>query len=287
MTKSDTNNRAGRSGSNLTIIPGLGLADLASSGLPDSLAGKVSTELEVSAERMHQGLLAAAVAVGLEVFDELLQAEVTQVAGPKGRHNLDRRAVRHGTEAAKVPMGGRLVGVAKPRVRAVDGSGEIGLETWAALADRELLAEHTLVSMLAGVSTRSYETVQEPMGSVVAERSSSTSRSAVSRRARQRIRELTARALIAAPTDAVIARLNRFLAGWAGYFRHGNSARSFDKLQAHAKLRVAIFLGIKHQRGRWWGQRVVYSNPTELGIYRLVGTVKAPRWASPGIVEGF
>ena len=96
-------------------------------------------------------------------------------------------------------------------------------------------------------------------------------------RARQRIRELTARALIAAPTDAVIARLNRFLAGWAGYFRHGNSARSFDKLQAHAKLRVAIFLGIKHQRGRWWGQRVVYSNPTELGIYRLVGTVKAPR----------
>ena len=96
-------------------------------------------------------------------------------------------------------------------------------------------------------------------------------------RARQRIRELTARALIAAPTASVIARLNRFLAGWAGYFRHGNSARSFDKLQAHAKLRVAIFLGVKHQRGRWWGQRTLYSHPTELGIYRLVGTVKAPR----------
>ena len=78
-------------------------------------------------------------------------------------------------------------------------------------------------------------------------------------------------------TASVIARLNRFLAGWAGYFRHGNSARSFDKLQAHAKLRVAIFLGVKHQRGRWWGQRTLYSHPTELGIYRLVGTVKAPR----------
>lgn len=96
-------------------------------------------------------------------------------------------------------------------------------------------------------------------------------------RARQRIRELTARALIAAPTEQIIARLNRFLAGWAAYFRHGNSARCFDKLQAHAKHRIAIFLGIKHQRGRWWGQRVVYSHPTELGIYRLVGTVKAPR----------
>jgi len=44
MTKSDTNNRAGdRTGSKLTIIPGVGLADLTGSGLLDSLAGKVST----------------------------------------------------------------------------------------------------------------------------------------------------------------------------------------------------------------------------------------------------
>jgi RNA-directed DNA polymerase len=96
-------------------------------------------------------------------------------------------------------------------------------------------------------------------------------------RARQRIRELTARRLVGAPVASIIGRLNRFLAGWAGYFRHGNSARSFDKLQAHAKTRIAIFLGIKHQRGRWWGQRIVYSHPTELGLYQLVGTVKAPR----------
>jgi RNA-directed DNA polymerase len=96
-------------------------------------------------------------------------------------------------------------------------------------------------------------------------------------RARQRLRELTARALIAAPTEQIIVRLNRFLAGWAGYFRHGNSARCFDKLQAHARTRIAIFLSIKHQRGRRWGKRVVYDHPTELGLYRLVGTVKAPR----------
>ncbi|MFN0092253.1 MAG: group II intron maturase-specific domain-containing protein, partial [Acidimicrobiales bacterium] len=66
------------------------------------------------------------------------------------------------------------------------------------------------------------------------------------------------------------------LAGWAGYFRHGNSARCFDKLQAHARTRIAIFLSIKHQRERWWGERVVYDHPTEFGLYRLVGTVQAP-----------
>ena len=200
MSKSHTNGRAGDdTGSNLTIIPGLGLADLAGSGLPESLAGKVSAELEVFADRMRHGLLAAAVAVGLEVFDELLQTEVTGIAGLKGRHDPDRTAVRHGTEAAKVPMGGRLVDVAKPRVRAVDGTGEIGLETWAALADRDLLAEHTLVSMLAGVSTRNYASVLEPVGPDVTDASSSTSRSAVSRRfikaTKQRLVEFRSRPL--------------------------------------------------------------------------------------------
>ena len=128
MSKSHTNTRAAGDSGELKIIPGLGLADLASSGLPDALAGKVSAELELFGERMRHGLLAAAVAVGLEVFDELLQTEVTEIAGAKGRHNPDRQAVRHGSEAAKVPMGGRLVDVAKPRVRATDGTGEI--EAW-------------------------------------------------------------------------------------------------------------------------------------------------------------
>ena len=181
MSKSHTNSdRAGDIDENLKIIPGLGLAELAGSGLPERLAGKVEGELEVFAQRMRHGLLSAA--VGLEVFDELLQTEVTDIAGPKGRHNPDRQAVRHGNEPAKVPMGGRLIDVAKPRVRAADGSGEVSLETWAALADRDLLAEHTLVSMLAGVSTRNYARVLEPAGPEVAEASSSTSRSSVSRR---------------------------------------------------------------------------------------------------------
>ena len=96
-------------------------------------------------------------------------------------------------------------------------------------------------------------------------------------KARQRIRELTARPLIAAPVAAIIGRLNRYLAGWAGYFRHGNSARCFDKLQAHTKDRIAIFISNKHERGWWFGRRIVYAHPAELGLYQLVGTVKAPR----------
>ena len=89
------------------LVPGLGLVDLGGSGLSEVLAGRVSDELELFAARMHEGLLAAAVAVGLEVFGQLLDANATALAGVKGRHNPGRRAVRHGTDQAKVPMGGR------------------------------------------------------------------------------------------------------------------------------------------------------------------------------------
>jgi transposase-like protein len=158
------------------------MVDLAGSGLPEVLAGRVSDELELFAARMHEGLLAAAVAVGLEVFDQLLDANVTAVAGAKGCHNPDRTAVRHGTDSAKVPMGGRMIDVRKPRVRSVDGTAEVALAAWAAVASRDLLSEHTVAAMLAGVSTRGYATVLEPAGAAVADASSSTSRSAVSRR---------------------------------------------------------------------------------------------------------
>lgn len=181
MSKSHTKNLS-ESAADVRLVPGLGLVDLAGSGLPEGLAGRVSDELELFAARMHEGLLAAAVAVGLEVFDQFLDANVTEVAGDKGRHNPDRLAVRHGTDPAKVPMGGRMIDVRKPRVRSVDGTGEVTLAAWAAVASRDLLCEHTVASMLAGVSTRGYATVLEPAGVRVAEATSSTSRSAVSRR---------------------------------------------------------------------------------------------------------
>jgi putative transposase len=189
----------GGSGTNLRLVPGLGLVDFEGAGLPEALAEKVDGELQMFATHMRHGLLSAAINVGLDVFSQLLAAEVTEVAGVKGRHNRARRAVRHGTERSTVPLGGRMVEVDKPRVRAVDGSGEIPLATWAALATQELLDRHTLISMLAGVSTRSYATVLEPAGPDMEEQTSSVSKSAVSRRfvdaTRARLAEFRSRPL--------------------------------------------------------------------------------------------
>ncbi|MGH3601907.1 MAG: group II intron reverse transcriptase/maturase [Pseudonocardiaceae bacterium] len=95
--------------------------------------------------------------------------------------------------------------------------------------------------------------------------------------ARDRIRFMTMKARLAAPVEEVVGDVNLFLRGWAGYFRYGNSAHSFDKIRNYALLRLALFLGKRHQRGRAWGFAQLYRSPTELGLISLNGIVVAPR----------
>ena len=52
-------------------------------------------------------LLALSVGVGLGVMHELMEVEVTEVVGPKGKNDPDRTAVRHGHEDGQVTLGGR------------------------------------------------------------------------------------------------------------------------------------------------------------------------------------
>ena len=128
-----------------------------------------------------EGLLALSVGVGLGVLVELLEEEVVEVVGPRGRHIVERVAVRHGHEAGEVTLGGRRVQVERPRVRSADGAAEVRLRTYEYFADRDPLTKSVLERMLAGVSTRRYRRTQEPVGAAVEQQARSTSRSAVSR----------------------------------------------------------------------------------------------------------
>jgi putative transposase len=74
-----------------------------------------------------EGLLAVSVGVGLGVLHELLEAEVDEVVGPKGKHNPERTAVRHGHADGEVTLGGRRVPVGRPRARTADGEHEVEL----------------------------------------------------------------------------------------------------------------------------------------------------------------
>src|SRR4051812_4614195 len=100
--------------------------------------------------------------------------------------------------------------------------------------------------------------------------------------ARQRIREITARERLLLPVEDIVEDLNRFLGGWAGYFRYGNSAQSFDEITLHAVNRLAIFVANRHQRDRRWGWWVVArQSPDHLGLVDLNGTIVPPRAHQP------
>lgn len=146
-----------------------------------------------------EGLLALSVGVGLGVLAELMEEEVDEAVGPKGKHDPDRSAVRHGHEAGEVTLGGRRLAVERPRVRSADGQAELSLTTYAHFADRDPLTQVVLERMLAGVSTRRYRRTQEPVGSEVERAARSTSRSSVSRafveRTRRSLGELMSRHL--------------------------------------------------------------------------------------------
>src|SRR3954465_13537482 len=168
----------------------------------EGIEGLPATVLEVLGELVgaaKEGLLALSVGVGLGVLHELLEVEVDEVVGPKGRHIADRAAVRHGHQDGEVTLGGRRVPVSRPRARNADGEREVELATYAHFAARDRLPDVMLERMLAGVSTRRYARTGEPVGGEVDEVARSTSKSAVSRefvsRTRENLVELMSRPL--------------------------------------------------------------------------------------------
>jgi transposase-like protein len=142
----------------------------------------VSVAMGELAASLKEGLLALAVGAGLQVMHALIDESVTAVAGPKGRHDPNRVAVRHGSEAGAVTLGGRRVGVRRPRVRTPDNRAEVAVGAYDLFASTELLGELALERMMAKLSTRRYRAGLEPVGTEIEASARSTSRSAVSRR---------------------------------------------------------------------------------------------------------
>ncbi len=123
---------------------------------------------------MREGLLALAVGAGLQVMAQLMETDVAAACGPKGKHDPERAATRHGSERGSVTVGGRRVPVTRPRVRAVDGTGEVAVPAYQLFNGTELLGRMALERMMVGVSTRRYPAALEPVGQGVEDEARST-----------------------------------------------------------------------------------------------------------------
>ena len=163
-----------------------------------SLPAEIQEALGELVGAAREGLLALSVGVGLAVVHELMEAEVTEVVGPKGAWNPERTANRHGHQAGSMTLGGRTVPVSRPRVRSVEGE-ELPVCTYSYFADRDPLQRAVMDRMLAGVSTRKFARVAEPVGTDVEEAARSKAKSSVSEmfieKTRTALGELMARRL--------------------------------------------------------------------------------------------
>jgi RNA-directed DNA polymerase len=96
-------------------------------------------------------------------------------------------------------------------------------------------------------------------------------------RARDRIREITDSKRLRDPVEVIVQELNRFLRGWANYFRYGNSRLHFTRITTYALRRLALFVAKRHKRASGYGMTVVaYVSPNRMGLVNLDRLVVTP-----------
>ena len=165
----------------MKTVPIVRLADTTDAVVLPDLPEEIQLAMADIAGAAREGLLAMSVAAGLAVMQAMFEAEIAGVAGPKGKHDPTRAAVRHGGGRGSVTLGGRRVAVERPRARTLDGH-EVPLTSYAHFACEGMLTQVVMERMLAGVATRRHVRAGEPVGTQVVEQAKSTSRSAISRR---------------------------------------------------------------------------------------------------------
>ena len=163
-------------------------------------APSVSVEIPVPVLAALQAagadLFALFVDTGRAVLSAMMEQDRAALCGPKGKRLLTRLAVRSGSTASEVVLGGQRIGMRRLRARAVEG-GELALPSFAFAAEGDPLDRRTWRAIARGVSTRGYADVLDPLPADEVGRG--ISRSAVSRRfvalSAERLRDLLGRPL--------------------------------------------------------------------------------------------
>lgn len=128
---------------------------------------------------VRHAFLGLCIDAGQKVLAALMESDRIALCGPKGVPDAQRRAVRGGSTASQVVLGGQRIAVRRPRARSLS-DGELALPSFEWAASGDPLDAATLAAIAAGVSTRRYASTQEPVPA--AHRPRAASKSAVSRR---------------------------------------------------------------------------------------------------------
>lgn len=101
-------------------------------------------------------------------------------------------------------------------------------------------------------------------------------------KAREKLRELTGRRHNCRPASQVIAGVNRYLRGWAAYFKQGYPKRVFRKLDSYVRDCLTRHLQHRSQRPHRLAEGLsYYEHLADLGLVSLVQLTRLPAYA-PG-----
>jgi RNA-directed DNA polymerase len=101
------------------------------------------------------------------------------------------------------------------------------------------------------------------------------------KRARARVKAMTARSQVGQQLEDVIGRLNLFLRGWGNYFRTGNANDTFTSLDYYVVWRLRRLLIKKRGRNLRGGQDNTWTRTWfhDQGLHQLMGTIRYPKAA--------
>jgi len=97
---------------------------------------------------------------GLLIMREVTDAEVASLAGPKGRHDPDRRVFRWGEQAGYAVLAGAKVQLQHPRLRDRAGH-EVPLSSYERFQSPPRRRQSIIKKLVHGISTRKYEKAVE------------------------------------------------------------------------------------------------------------------------------
>ena len=160
-------------------------------GSVDIIDREEYAELEIDAK---VALIRSLVPLGLMHIEELLDEEVTALAGERyARKDLSVGGRRHGSNPGTVGLAGQRVPIRVPRLRHVAGS-EIPLRSYEALHGERAVNDLLLRRVLSGISCRNYEAAAEAIPGAIGLSGSTVSRAFIQASA-TKLRELQERDL--------------------------------------------------------------------------------------------
>ena len=162
--------------------PAIRLVDSTDEHLAEVLPPELAVELGGIAQLCREGLMAIAVEAGMATAMAMMRSEAETLCGAWNARDPQRTHVRGGSAPTSVVMGGQKLPTRRPRVRNTATNEEVPLETFGVFAQGDLLNRVVVERMLAGVATRSFERVADPIGDQARARATGTSKSSVSRR---------------------------------------------------------------------------------------------------------